>query len=204
MGKNAKKPYAIKQCSQFKSCVDTLHSYGEYQCSAFSVQLFRHRNLTNIYCCCSQVISGRICLKWWTTHTNLPVKSRSPQSQLRQPVKPFSIGSSTKVASQRLLKLRKMRRFVASLKNNPALEPDDLYLSSIENDIDNGVLSPDVLGRGETRSTMSAISHASSSVVTGSTKYSTKRSLHLLNMADILTPALNLLLKGYSIAIITS
>jgi hypothetical protein len=52
-----------------------------------------------------------------------------------------------------------MRRFVASLKNNPALEPDDLYLSSIENDIDNGVLSPDVLGRGETRSTMSAISH---------------------------------------------
>jgi hypothetical protein len=73
MGKNAKKPYAIKQCSQFKSCVDTLHSYGEYQCSAFSVQLFRHRNLTNIYCCCSQVISGRICLKWWTTHSNLPV-----------------------------------------------------------------------------------------------------------------------------------
>jgi hypothetical protein len=35
MGKQAMKPYAIKQHKQFKSCVDTLHLYGEYQCSAF-------------------------------------------------------------------------------------------------------------------------------------------------------------------------
>jgi hypothetical protein len=35
MGKQAMKPYVIKQHTQFKSCVDTLHLYGEYQCSAF-------------------------------------------------------------------------------------------------------------------------------------------------------------------------